>query len=441
MLVIDEAFDVWKEGKNPQDYHQWFEDQWRADLASMVLRDRNHPSVILWSIGNEIPERLSLDGNKTAWMLAAEVRTLDASHPITAAINGFSGRPVVGHDGKPDQPVFMYLDVAGYNYRWPEYERDHLHYPDRVMVGTESYPGESYDVWTTIDKLPYAIGDFVWTGLDHLGEAGLGSTSLAKAGAQAVGGGRSGWPWIINNSGDIDLIGQQKPQSLARDVVWGLSPVEITVQRPVPDGMVENVGWASWSDELASWTWPGAEGKALAVRIFTMGDRVELQLNGKTVGTRSLTSADKGKVEIPVPYVPGELIAVASRGGQELGRRRLITAGAPAALRLRPYRASLSAARSALTFITVEVVDAAGQLVPDAMLPLRITLDGPADLAAFGSANPRRPESFQDSTAYSYHGRAQAILRGRKAAGQVAIRLSSQHLTPATTVIPIAFIA
>ncbi|MBB5687826.1 glycoside hydrolase family 2 TIM barrel-domain containing protein [Sphingobium boeckii] len=436
MLVMDEAFDVWNVAKTPDDYHKHFKDNWQRDLGAMVLRDRNHPSVIMWSIGNEIKEKLTPEGNRTAWMLAREVNRLDPTRPITAAVDGFSGRPVAGLDGEPDQPAFMYLDIAGYNYRWPEFVPDHARYPGRVMIGTESRPGEMYPVWTLIDDLPYVIGDFVWTGMDHLGEAGWGSPSLVKPGQSGVTN-RPDWPWIVNAAGDIDLIGEQRPQSLARDVIWGLSPVEITVQRPVPKGMQEYVGWAAYSDELPSWTWPGKEGELMAVRVYTMGDRVQLLLDGKPVGTKALGPHDMGKAEISVPYAPGELVAVSSRGGKEIGRKALMTRGAPAGLRIRPDRTSIASGRSGLAFLTIEIVDSAGHVIPDAFLPLEIAADGPVTLAAFGSANPRWPASFQSPRSHSFQGRALAILRGLGTVGQARVTVSGRGLSSTSVVIQV----
>ena len=435
MLVIDEAFDVWTVGKVPDDYHKDFEANWRTDLAAMVLRDRNHPSIIMWSIGNEIWDRLMPRGVEIQWMLAEETRSLDPSRPLTAAIPGFAGRPVVGQGSKPAPLAAAYLDVVGYNYAWREFEAHHALYPEQVMVQSESYPGETTEFWRGTAHLPYVLGDFVWTAMDHLGEGGVGSSVLRKADYRPSNPFETlmpdtSWPWISNYSGDLDLTGRQKPQSLARDVCWGLSFIEMTVQRPVPDGMTEVVGWWGWSDELRSWTWPGAEGHPLAVRVYTSGDRVELQLEGKTLAAAKVGPEQLGKVSFTVPYKPGRLVAIAWKGGREIGRSTIETVDAPAALRLSVDRPQIAANRNALCFVDVEVVDAQGRLVPDAAARVDLRVDGPFELVGFGNANPVHPQSFQSPSALSHRGHCLAVLRSTGEAGTGRLEARAGGLTP-----------
>jgi beta-galactosidase len=236
------------------------------------------------------------------------------------------------------------------------------------------------------------------------------------------------WPSVVSDCGDIDLIGEQKAASRARDVVWGLSPLEIGVQKPPPEGKKEIVRPWGWSDERQSWSWPGAEGKPLAVRVYTVGDRVELRLIGKTVEARPVTAADLKHVEFQVPYAPGTLEVVAFRGGAELARRKLTTAGAPAAIRLTPERKDAGAGRGAVAYVAVEVVDAQGRVVPDLAKALKLSVSGPAELVGFGSANPFAARSLQSSTAQTWDGRALAILRGQGRAGQVRIEARGEGL-------------
>lgn len=442
MMVIGEAFDAWRAPKLPQDYSTVFEDQWRADVTTMVLSARNHPSIIMWSIGNEIPKRNLPSGVEAQWLLANEVHKLDPTRPVTAAINDFAGRLVTpsdktarsGRAGIADETSAVFLDVVGYNYKLRKYERDHQRLPDRVIYGSESFPKDVFATWDLTDRSPWLLGDFVWTAMDYLGEAGIGGSAYGNGGAISLG----AWPSVVANCGDIDLIGGQKAASLARDVVWGLSPLEIAVQKPPPEGKTEIVRPWGWSDERQSWTWPGAETKPLAVRVYTIGDRVELRLNGSPLESRSVTAADLKHIEFKVPYAPGALEVVAFRGATEIARRRLVTVGRPTAIRLTPEHKTVGAGRGDVAYVAIEVVDAQGRVVPDLTAALQISISGPAGLAGFGSANPFAAGGFQSSSAKTWDGRAMAILRGQGRAGQVRIEVRGEGLTPGTAMLRLA---
>ncbi|CAN7248299.1 DUF4982 domain-containing protein [Phenylobacterium sp. LjRoot219] len=434
VMVISEAFDAWRAPKLPQDYSTAFEDHWRGDLAAMVLSARNHPSVIMWSIGNEIPARNLPAGVEAQWLLANEVHKLDPTRPVTAAINDFPGRQVIpsetsarpGRAGVADEASAVFLDVVGYNYKLAKYERDHQRFPNRIIYGSESFPKDVFAIWELTDRSPWLLGDFVWTAMDYLGEAGLGGGVYA---ADAKGLALGAWPWVVAGCGDLDLIGNAKGPSLARDVVWGLSPLEIAVQKPPPEGKVEVLRPWGWSDERQSWSWPGQDGKPLAVRVYTAGDRVELRLNGQLVEAKPVTAADLKHVEFKVPYAAGTLEAVAFQGGRELARRRLITAGAPAAIRLVPEGKGVGGAgRGDVAYVAVEVVDAQGRRVPDVEQAVQLSISGPAELAGFGSANPLAVGSFQSAAAKTWDGRALLIVRGAGRPGRVRIEARAEGL-------------
>jgi beta-galactosidase len=429
MLVIDEAFDMWKVAKNPDDYHAWFQEWSERDIESMVRRDGNHPSVVFWSIGNEIPEWADPEGVAIAERLAATVRHLDSSRPITAAICAFWEQG--GRTWAESAQAFSHLDVGGYNYEWKHYESDHELYPQRVMMGTESFPVEAFENWQMVEKHPYVIGDFVWTGMDYLGESGIGHTTLDWDNKNGL----PPFPWFNAWCGDIDVIGGKKPQSYYRDVVWGNSKLEMAVQRPIPTGKTEELSRWGWSDELRSWTWPGAEGKTLKVRVYSAGDRVRLLLNGKEIGTRRVSLDTRLMAEFEIPYIPGELKAVALENGKEIAVLAFKTAGKGSKLALKADRAQIRRSRNDLAYVTVEVHDEAGNVVPDAAAAVRFGLKGPAELAGVGNANPKDMASFRQPRRTTFRGRCLAVVRPTGAAGGITLRAEADGLEPATLVI------
>jgi beta-galactosidase len=429
MLVIDEAFDCWEAGnKNPQDYHLYFKEWWQRDLESMILRDRNHPSVFLWSIGNEINERAEPHGVEIGEALRNLAHKIDPTRKVTAAICHAWDHP--GQTWANMQPAFTYLDVGGYNYQWSEYDKDHARYPDRVMAGTESFPNQAFQNWRAVEANSYVLGDFVWTAIDYLGESGIGHASIRNG--QGVDVFSPPYPWFNSYCGDIDLIGNKKPQSYFRDVVWRRSKVEMAIQRPLPSGYTEHVSMWGWSDELRSWTWPGFEGTPMHVRVYTRGDQVKLLLDGKEVGSKTLTEKDELTADFSVAYAPGELKAVAYQGGSEIGNISFTTAGKAHKLVLTPDRTKLNASRDDLSYVMAQVVDEEGRLLPDAVVPVSFNVSGGGELAAVGSANPKDVASFRKPHHRTYHGTCVLVVRPTGNPGRIGVRAEAPGLEPAT---------
>ncbi len=434
MVVIDEAFDCWETGKNQQDYHLYFKDWWQRDLESMILRDRNHPSVVFWSIGNEIHERAEPHGVEIGKALQAAAHKLDPTRPVTAAICSSWDHP--GQKWQDIQPAFTYLDVGGYNYQFSEYENDHVKYPERVMMGTESFPNQAFQNWQAVEKNSYVLGDFVWTAIDYLGESGIGHATISADDTPEIY--SRPYPWFNSFCGDIDLIGNKKPQSYFRDVVWHRSKVEMAVQRPLPKRWKEHVGNWGWSDELRSWTWPGMEGTPLTVRVYTRGDKVTLLLNGKELESKTLTENDSLKAEFTVPYASGELHAVAFQGGGAIGRIAFITVGKANKLVLRPDRTRLKNTRDDLSYVMVQVVDEAGRLVPDAVIPVSFTVTGACELAATGNANPKDVASFRQPRRNTFHGECLVVVRPIGKQGLVEVKAEALGLEGASLTLEVA---
>ncbi|HXP62419.1 MAG TPA: glycoside hydrolase family 2 TIM barrel-domain containing protein [Dongiaceae bacterium] len=428
VLVIDEAFDQWAEAKNPQDYHRFFQEWSGRDIAAMVERDRNHPSIVLWSVGNEVHERFARPDQANALRQAVLAR--DRTRPVTAAICDTWDWPGLDWD-KVSDPAFQSLDVGGYNYLPDKYESDHARNPQRVIVGTESFPLDAFHCWAMVEKHPYVIGDFVWTALDYLGEAGLGHTVLDNEKNPQL----MPWPWFDAWCGDLDICGFKKPQSFYRDVVWGRSNIAIAVHTPLAAGRSEKVSLWGWPDELQSWSWPVEKDTPMQVAVYSTCDKVRLELNGKKLGDKSVSAGSKLTARFEVPYAPGLLRAVGLVNGQEVASVALRSAGPPKKLRLTVDRPEIRADRNDLAYVTVEVVDAAGERVPFAAVPVRFAAIGAGELAAVGSGNPCDPSSFRGPERTTFQGRCLAILRPAGEPGKITLKAEAENLSPATVTV------
>lgn len=437
MLVMNEAFDMWNINKTPDDYADYFKDWWQKDLTSMIQKDFNHPSVIMWSIGNEIPEVVDSLGYETSHKLADFVRTLDKTRPVTAAIP-FHIPLIQRKKWDATAPSFDALDVGGYNYALQYYESDHKKYPKRVMVATEYFPPKALENWNAVEKNPYVIGVFSWAGIDYLGEAGIGLARL-KSNTGKKGDGLMGegfvetfmspqWPIFNSYTGELDLIGNKKSASYYLDVVWRRSKIEMLVHRPIPANYKEQTGFYGFPDELKSWTWTGHENDSLQVRVFTRSSSVKLELNGKIIAEKTL---EKGSIVATflVPYTAGKLTARCFEGNTEIASETITTAGKPVAVRLKADRATIKANKNDLGYISVEIVDEQGNVVPsvdDILVTFKI--EGNGKIIGVGNGNPRDMSSFQKTEKKVFQGKGLVIVQPTEKVGEITIKAEVEGL-------------
>jgi beta-galactosidase len=407
IMVIDETFDMWERPKNPKDYHRFFKEWWKKDVEAMIMRDRNHPSIIFWSIGNEINERADTSGIRIAKSLISFIRQYDTTRAFTNAICEFWD--IHGKPWAATAPAFELLTVGGYNYQFLRYEADHEKFPGRIMMGTESVPMDAFGNWKMVEKHPWVIGDFVWTGMDYLGETGIGHTQYITPDQQDEF--AMPWPWFNAWCGDIDILGNKKPQMIFRDVLWGNSQLEINVHAPVPEGKTEKISYWGWYDEYPSWNWMGNEDKPLRVSVYSVADSVRLELNGRVIGQKAVSEETKLTATFDVPYEPGELKAIALDNGTETAVKVLKTTGAPARIKLTADRNPIKADRNDLCFVSIEIVDEFGQLVDDASTEVSLFLTGCGELIGSGNACPYDMKSIGKQVITAFRGRAMAIVR------------------------------
>jgi beta-galactosidase len=462
-LVIDEAFDCWQKGKGRNDYHRLFADWHEADLRALIRRDRNHPSVILWSLGNELIEQWRADG-VTGWQLAAPLvgiaRQEDRTRPTTAALNN----PVCGFNGF--QSVF---DVFGYNYQIGSYAAFREAFPSIPLYGSEtastlSSRGEyffpvsdvktdpvaqanfqvsSYDLfaapwattpeeeWRAGDAVPGYAGEFVWTGFDYLGEPtpyNNDATNLLnfsdaaeaeKMAKQLAELGRIEVPSRSSYFGIIDLAGFPKDRFFLYQSRWR------------PGHPMAHI--------LPHWTWPGREGQVTPVHVYTSGDEAELFLNGRSLGRKRKAAGEFRLRWDEAKYEPGEVRVVSYKDGKPWAEAAQRTASAARRLVLAPDRAALKADGKDLAFVTVAVHDESGTIVPRAGNTVRFSVEGPGEIVATDNGDPTSFESFQSATRRAFNGLALVIVRAREGRpGVFTLRAESDGLVPATCIVKIS---
>jgi len=427
MLVIDEAFDGWREMKTvftpiKHDYSTLFDQWWEHDLRSMILRDRNHPSIIMWSIGNEIIERTEPQAVETAKMLSAAIKEIDTTRPVTSAMTTW------GQGWEVFDPLMAAHDVAGYNYQLQEAESDHQRVPSRIIVNTESYPKDAFFIWDLVQKHNYIIGDFVWTAMDYLGESGIGRYYYPgePEGEHWM---KNLYPWHGSYCGDVDATGWRKPISHYRSMLYNnTEQLYMAVKEPNPEnGPIKLTMWAVWPT-WESWTWPGHEGKDIQVEVYSKYPRVRLYLNDQLIGEQ-LTSIDQEfKATFTLPYAPGTLKAVGVENDKETLPVLLKTAGVASKLKLTADRSTINADGQDLSYITVEITDDQGVLDPNAGNTLNFDTSGPGTIVGVGNANLKDTDAYVGDAHQARHGRALVIIKSTQEAGNITLEVSSSNL-------------
>ena len=423
MLVIDEAFDGWRTQKNPYDYSTVIDSCYRQDIHAMVLRDRNHPSVISWSIGNEVIERKDIRVVYTARQMKQAIHELDTTRPVTEALCAWDS------DWEIYDPHAEVLDVVGYNYMIFKHASDHERDPKRVIWQTESFPRDAFRNWAVANDFPYVVGDIVWTGLDYLGESGIGRYYYEgeRPGEHWLDGGLPEWHGAY--CGDVDITGWRKPISHYRKMLWNEdTPLYMAVKEPNGyHGEIKTTMWSVWPT-WESWTWPGWEGKPVEVEVYTRQPEVKLYLNDKLIGTKQVSRETEFKAVFSVPYKAGTLRAEA--GSESV---TLKTAGEPAHLRLTPDRSVMTANGQSLSFVTIEVVDKDGTPVPEAAISCEAIVKGAGKLLAFASADLKDTEPYTSPRAKTWKGRALLVVRSTQKKGSVSVSIKSSLPTASLT--------
>ncbi|MET4538380.1 beta-galactosidase [Arthrobacter bambusae] len=464
LLVIDEAFDVWTESKSSFDYSLRFADWWERDVEAMVLKDGNHPSVIMYSIGNEIPETGNALGAAWGRRIAEKIRQLDPTRFITNGLNPMvsvihrlkeAGRNMEGGinsamnqmgDMMKDiatsglvtdstEESFAVLDVAGLNYGESRYELDRELFPNRLIVGTETFPAKIKDNWAAIEQHPHLIGDFTWTGWDYLGEAGIGRVNYADEGPQSFG---APFPWRTAWCGDIDITGHRRPVSYFREIVFGLRTEPYIAVHP-PENFTREARPTQWSfsDALATWDWNVTEGTPILVEVYSAAPEVELQINGESAGVRPAGPGNGFKATFETEFAVGEVTAIARNADGSQERWSLSTPEGVPTLRVRTDRTNIEATDGDLAYVEITLEDEEGRTFRQGTERLSVVVEGEGVLQGIGNGNPQTQDSFRSNFCNTHEGRALAVLRPT-GPGEIIMTVSGAGQSTATTVTAIS---
>ena len=423
ILVIDEAFDGWRQAKTPYDYSTLIDSCYREDIHAMVRRDRNHPSIICWSIGNEVMERKDIRVVTTARKMKDAIKDYCCERPVTEALCSWDS------DWEIYDPHAEVLDIAGYNYMLHKHASDHERDPLRVILQTESFPRDAWRNWQTVEDYSYVIGDIVWTGLDYLGESGIGRYYYDgdTPGEHYVEGGQPEWHGAY--CGDVDITGWRKPISHYRELLWNRDTAPVLYMAvKEPDGYygtIRETAWSVWPT-WESWTWNGWEGKPVEVEVYTSLPSVRLYLNDRLVGEQQSAEC---KAVFTLPYQPGTLRA---EGVTEEGQPvsvSLSTAGEPCQIRLTADKSTFLADGQDLIYVTVEILDRNGLVCPDAAIPLTATVKGAGSLLSFASADLKDTSVYTDAHCTTWKSRALLAVRSSAKSGSVSVTVKGDGLS------------
>ena len=471
MYVMNEAFDGWYTPKTYHDYSRWFETDWKEDLCAMVRASHNHPSVILYSIGNEVTETVDERGIRLCAEIADYVRSLDRTRPVTAGVNvqlnvyAKMGIGIYSDKGEyRPEPLpsmaeyrekksgsaffnaitqrlgklmfFMAsgkrgdeaccgaaqgLDVLGLNYASSRYDADIRKYPNRLMVGSETLVADLPYNWERVKKHPQLLGDFVWAAWDYLGEACMGWTYHSYKGLP-----------LLANQGMIDITGKPLAGMVFQQIVWGLRKEPFIGVRPLNHAKEQPVkGSWQFTDCIDSWNWPGYEGKKAVVEVYAAGYSVRLLLNGRKIGQKRLKDF---RAVFCVRYEPGSLIAeVMDSDDKVMSSHSLSTGYGTMKLTAYPEKQILHVQSGELCYITVEFTDEMGLLLPAMEQRVDACVEGPAKLLGFGSALYKTDESFDKAGHFSYRGRCLAVIQAGEIPGKVCVSFHTEGAESAVT--------
>jgi beta-galactosidase len=424
LLVMDEIFDVWTVAKEPGDYHLYFKDWWQRDLDAWMQRDRNHPSVVIWSLGNEIWDILPQNPDPAADQFIGPNRSIDIAKGILGALRDRA------HELDPTRPVTVaemrpnvagaytngfadMMDVIGQNYRDGELAAAHRQNPARKIIGTENY--KTRETWLALRDNPALSGQFLWAGVDYLGESGA-------------------WPNVVSPSGILDRTNWPRGEALEREAWWSSKPV-VHLARMVtmptrPGRPAVSMGMADWSPTDSS---PHNE----TVSVYSNCEEVELFLNDKSQGSKPKDAGDAPR-QWQVAYAPGTIKAVARNKGAIVGTEELRTAGAATKVTLTAERTTLPHDWDDVVYVRASVTDAGGIVLPNASNLIQFALTGPGVIAAVDNGDVKSHEPFNVAQRSAYQGTCVAILRATADAGRITVTASAEGLAPGTATIEAA---
>jgi beta-galactosidase len=408
-LVMDEMFDCWTVGKNRYDYHLYFNEWSKIDARDTILRDRNHPCIVVYSAGNEIHDTPKADLAKQILSDLVEIfHQNDPTRPVSQALF----RPNVSHDY--DNGLADLLDVIGQNYRENEILAAHESKPKRKILGTEN--GHDRKVWLALRENPPYAGQFLWSGIDYLGESRR-------------------WPAIAAGSGLLDRTGTPRPRAFERQSWWSDKPMVYICRRVEPDAATpSDPGFNPLmrrQNQFSDWTPRNLEPHDETVEVYSNCEEVELILNSKSLGKKSLPT-DASPRMWKVPFQRGTIKAIARNHGRVVASHDLRTAGKPAKIVLKTDRTDLTPGWDDVAYIEAAVVDRDGVLVSDATDRISFKLAGPGSIIAVDNGDNSSHEPFQAEQRHACQGRCFAIIRANTG-GKITVEARAEALASGST--------